>query len=226
VLAVSEIFGPTYQGEGSTAGRRCSFLRLAGCNLHCSWCDTPYSWDWTRFDRHAEVSTLTVEEVASRLPHADRLVVTGGEPLLQTRALRELLPLLMARGWTIEVETAGTLSPAPLVPYVDQWNVSPKLLSSGNDPGRAFVPEVLREFRRLPNVCWKFVCGSVQDVTDAANLIELVDVHPSVVWIQPEGTDPEAWLASARLLAPVALSLGMNLSPRLHALLWGPRRGV
>src|SRR5438046_5626962 len=46
-LVVSEIFGPTFQGEGPSLGRRCVFLRLGACNLHCRWCDTPYTWDWT-----------------------------------------------------------------------------------------------------------------------------------------------------------------------------------
>ena len=49
-LPLSEVFGPTFQGEGPHAGRRCAFVRLGGCNLSCEWCDTPYTWDATRYD--------------------------------------------------------------------------------------------------------------------------------------------------------------------------------
>ena len=60
-LAVSEIFGPTLQGEGPSSGRRAMFLRLAGCNLSCSWCDTAYTWDWSRYDKKAEVTMMQVD---------------------------------------------------------------------------------------------------------------------------------------------------------------------
>lgn len=61
-LVVSEVFGPTHQGEGPHAGQLCAFVRLMGCNLSCSWCDTPYTWDASRYDLKAEGHRMTVED--------------------------------------------------------------------------------------------------------------------------------------------------------------------
>ena len=106
-LVVSEVFGPTVQGEGPTIGRRAAFVRLGRCNLDCSWCDTPYTWDWDRYDPKVELHERPVAEVVAEVEAmgVDWVVVTGGEPLLQQR---RLLPFLLAasdRGWTVEVET-------------------------------------------------------------------------------------------------------------------------
>ena len=62
-LRVNEIFGPTFQGEGPHAGQSAVFLRTSGCNLNCSWCDTPYTWDWERYDREAETHPMAPNEV-------------------------------------------------------------------------------------------------------------------------------------------------------------------
>ena len=52
-LRVAEVFGPTFQGEGPSAGRRAAFIRLSGCGVGCTWCDEPQTWDWSRFSRAA-----------------------------------------------------------------------------------------------------------------------------------------------------------------------------
>src|SRR5687768_16310689 len=93
-----EIFA-SLQGEGPSAGRRSVFVRLSRCNLACSWCDTAYTWRFTgpdAFERKAEQATLTESDTASRILAlgGNRLVVTGGEPLLQAPALTKLLALL------------------------------------------------------------------------------------------------------------------------------------
>jgi organic radical activating enzyme len=59
-LLVAEMFGPTFQGEGPSAGQRAVFVRTSRCNLSCSWCDTPHTWDWSRFDPHAEARRIPV----------------------------------------------------------------------------------------------------------------------------------------------------------------------
>jgi organic radical activating enzyme len=98
-LVISEVFGPTLQGEGPSAGRPAGFVRLGRCNLACDWCDTKYTWDWENYDPQEELHT---EQVATVLEQLDAmgvgmLVVTGGEPLLQQRNLPPLLHEVKAR---------------------------------------------------------------------------------------------------------------------------------
>jgi len=115
LLNVNEVFGPTVQGEGPHAGRRATFLRMAGCNLACSWCDTAYSWDWSRYERDRETHPTSPVDVAEDIARrgADLLVITGGEPMLQQPGLARLLPILRS-GWgsgQVDVETNGTIVP-------------------------------------------------------------------------------------------------------------------
>jgi len=125
VLVVAEVFGPTFQGEGPSAGRRAMFLRLGRCNLDCTWCDTPYTWDWSRFDPAIELHQRSVEDVMGELDGigADLLVITGGEPMLQQRNLPPIVSGAHARGWRVEVETNGTIAPPAGLDWVC---VSPK----------------------------------------------------------------------------------------------------
>src|SRR5687768_9454687 len=92
-LVVSEVFGPTWQGEGPSLGRRAGFVRLGRCNLACSWCDTPYTWDWDRFDPAVELTRMSVDAIADRIASMEvpLVVITGGEPLLQQSHLAPLL---------------------------------------------------------------------------------------------------------------------------------------
>ena len=62
VLVVSEVFGPTFQGEGPSSGQRAMFVRLGRCNLDCAFCDTAYTWDWTRYDPDAELRRRSVDD--------------------------------------------------------------------------------------------------------------------------------------------------------------------
>ena len=117
-----EIFA-SIQGEGPSMGRPCAFIRLSRCNLACQWCDTAYTWrftgdnrphrDGTSFDRAANQVTLPRRRPPPGSPQLgmDRLVVTGGEPLLQAPALARLLEALP--GMQVEIETNGTIAAPP-----------------------------------------------------------------------------------------------------------------
>lgn len=236
-LAVSEVFGPTIQGEGPSLGAPAIFLRTAGCNLGCVWCDTAYTWDWKRFDRDKEVVKLdtaaVAQQIAARRPDSwasGVLVLTGGEPLLQQRALAEVLQDLHHREqeWHVEVETAGTRMPDELLPWVDQYNVSLKLEHSGNPLLKRRVPEVITAFSALErgdgaDVVWKFVCAEPQDLAEVDALVR--DFVLRNVWIMPEGTDHESVIAHARALLPDVLARGYRMTPRFHVDLWGHERG-
>ena len=93
------------QGEGASLGTQSVFLRLALCNLACIWCDTKYTWDWHNYDYHREAMELTqqqVEESITKYP-CHHLVITGGEPLLQKRALEPLVRSLKSKGFSLRL---------------------------------------------------------------------------------------------------------------------------
>jgi 7-carboxy-7-deazaguanine synthase len=233
-LTISEVFGPTVQGEGPSAGRRCGFLRLALCNLDCAWCDTPYTWDWsgkngTAYDRKVETRREALSDVAAALVAMpiDMLVVSGGEPLVQTFALARLLALLPPEWW-VEIETNGTKIPSDgLAAYVDQWNVSPKLAHSGVARERAWVPDALDWFvNRAPSrVAFKFVCQTKADLDEVALLVEASGMDARTVWIMPEGRDHDTLRRHGEDIADEAIRRGWNLTGRMHVELWGDTRG-
>ena len=108
VLRVTEFF-VSLQGEGNHAGRRCAFIRLAGCNLSCPWCDTPYSWKPGEFGPD-ERQPMTIGELLERTAEArvELVEVTGGEPLLQS-ATMDLLMALCDTGYHVSLDTSGSV---------------------------------------------------------------------------------------------------------------------
>lgn len=226
-LVVAEVFGPTFQGEGPSAGRLAMFVRLGRCNLDCAWCDTPYTWDWTRHDPAEELRTRTVDDVAAQLNGigAPLLVVTGGEPLLQQGGLERLLACTRQAGWRTEIETNGTVAPRPgLLALVDGWNVSPKLANSGIATARRIKPDVLQTLAATGRAAAKFVVTAPGDLDEVAAIADAGDLRD--VWIMPEATDGETLARRLQELAPLVLARGWNLSNRLHVALWGDARGV
>ncbi len=221
-----EIFH-SIQGEGVTTGTPAVFLRLAGCNLACTWCDTRYSWDWERFSLDNEVLSLSPDEVEMRMlsfgcPH---LVITGGEPLLQQRELVPLAESMKQRGYYCEVETNGTLAPMPeMVEAVSQWNVSPKTGNSGNQRRRREIPQALSAFRQTDNAYFKFVIAEPADIEEVCRLIDSYDLPPQRVVLMPEGVTPQVLQERSRWLAEVCAQRGFRFSTRLHILLWGNER--
>jgi 7-cyano-7-deazaguanosine (preQ0) biosynthesis protein QueE len=226
-LVVSEVFGPTFQGEGPSAGRRAGFVRVGRCPLSCAWCDTAYTWDWERFDPAVELSRRPVDDVLAEIDAmaVDMVVITGGEPLAQRSGLATLVRGLRERGTRIEVETSGVIAPEPaVVPLVDQWNVSPKLANSGMAVERRIVPEALAAFVATGRAIFKFV---VVDPADLDEIGALADEHRlQPVWVMPEGTDAATITNRMRALADPVLARGWHMTPRLQVLVWGDRRGV
>lgn len=224
-IAINEIFGPTIQGEGLSLGEPTFFLRLSGCNLKCSFCDTPWTWQWDRFDIRAESHTLTVDDVLARLLDLKKdlpiryLVVSGGEPMLQQSGLDDLARHLP--DWFIEVETAGTK--VLQLDFADQYNVSLKLASSGNGPER-LNPAAIRSLRDTGKANWKFV---VFDVNDFQEIDALVKEHRlSPVIVMPEGIDAGTISDRSKEIVPYAIDRGYRVTTRLHIALFGNRRGV
>ena len=232
-----EIFA-SLQGEGLSIGRPVAFVRLSRCNLACQWCDTAYTWRFTgdnrphrdglAFERGANQIVLDEAEVAARIAALgqDRLVITGGEPLLQGAALARMVGLLPA-GTAVEIETNGTVAPHPaLDPLVAQYNVSPKLAHSGNPAELALVPERLAAFAADPRAFFKFVVATPDDVAEVLALQESFGLPGERLFLMPEGTSPAQINARLKWLAPLALAQRLRLTDRLHIHLYGDTRGT
>ena len=226
-LVVSEVFGPTIQGEGPSAGRAASFVRLSRCNLSCSWCDTPYSWDHRRFDLRVESTTLVVEDIVERLVRLppELVVLTGGEPAIQLGPAIELVDALNRRGKSVEVETNGTLALEQLTDLCRLIVVSPKLANSGLPQSDRIRFAVLEELAALENVVFKFVVTSLGDLDEAEALATRLSIRPAAVWIMPEGIEHSVVTQRMQLLADSVAARGWSLSGRLQLLLWDGRRG-
>ena len=234
-----EIFA-SLQGEGVSAGTPCVFVRLSRCNLACRWCDTPYTWNWTstpfahddavQWPREANRVRLEVDDVARRILALDpeRLVVTGGEPLLQPGPLAALLTILkhVRPTLAVEVETNGTraLTPA-LDPLVDQLNVSPKLAHSGNGAER-IMPAVLARTAADPRAWFKFVVADEADVKEVAALVVTHRLPANRVLLMAEGRSSAVLRERQAWLEPLCAAHGWRFTDREHIHLWGDARGV
>jgi 7-carboxy-7-deazaguanine synthase len=227
-VKISEIFY-SVQGEGSLLGVPSVFVRTSGCNLRCSWCDTPYtSW-------RPEGEMMSMEEVleAVRNYGASHVVVTGGEPMIAP-GMPAFTEALRAQGLHITIETAGTVD-APVV--CDLMSISPKLSNSvphGIEGGRwaarheklRLQPDVLKRLIGRYRFQLKFVVSAPGDLTEIQEIIRATGVPNSEVILMPEGTDPQTLAERSRWVVEICKEKGFRFSPRLHIDLWGQKRGV
>jgi len=233
----AEIFA-SLQGEGASIGRPSTFIRLSRCNLACRWCDTAYTWRFTgdnrphrdelSFERSANQVTMSEAEAAARIAALppERLVITGGEPLLQAPALARMIAALPAP-MHIEVETNGTVMPPPaLDALIDQYNVSPKLSHSGNAAELALPPERLAHWAAEPRAWFKFVVASPADVDEVLALQRAHAIPAERIYLMPEGRDSATLRERARWLARICSDNRFNFTDRLHIHLYGDTRGT
>jgi 7-carboxy-7-deazaguanine synthase len=226
-LRVSELFS-SLQGEGPSTGEPAFFVRLAHCNLRCGFCDTKYTWDFERHPYADEVSEWSVESLAERIAAApeQRLIVTGGEPLLQQAALARLLERVLPDVF-VEVETNGTLAPSDeLVARVDQWNVSPKLESSGNQLADRRNDAALARFLATGRAWLKVVVESERDCLETERWLAELGWPRQRALLMPEARDRRTLRERAPFVRRAALSRGLGFSTRLHLELWDGRRGA
>lgn len=224
-LGINEIFGPTFQGEGKSFGMPCAFLRLAGCGLACVWCDTKYTWDWNNYDPKKEIHPTELDDAYNQIVKigTKNLVISGGEPLLQQKHLLPLALRLRNNGWWIEIETAGVIIPIDYE-IADQFNVSPKLINSGNSLKKRYKPEALRSFAESKKSIFKFVVSNIDDFEEIDTLVNGFRMKP--VYIMPEGVSAENIATGLKNIATETVARQYNLTTRLHVELYGNRRGI
>ena len=211
-LKIYEIFY-SIQGESTFAGRPCVLVRLTGCQMRCSWCDTEYAFHggaWMGLDE-------VMEKVAAF--GCPLVEVTGGEPLLQPGCL-PLLTALCDAGYEVLLETGGGLEIAPVDPRVRRI-LDIKCPASGESTNNRW--ENLADLRATDEI--KFVVADRADYDWAKGVIAerslagVCPIHFSPVWETCPPAELAAWILADRL--PVRLTL------QQHKILWGKdTRGV
>src|SRR5687767_1882561 len=195
-MRVAELFY-SIQGEGKLTGVPSAFVRASGCNLRCSWCDTPYaSWD-------PQGDDIAVGEIVRRVSEigAKHVVLTGGEPMIMPD-IEPLCDALKTRGHHLTIETAATVfKPVKL----DLASLSPKLSNStphereggrfaaAHERQRLNVPGIQQFIDTSPDFQLKFVVADETDLTEIDQILsQLNRWQPSDVLLMPEGTTTEA----------------------------------
>ncbi|MBK9171305.1 MAG: 7-carboxy-7-deazaguanine synthase QueE [Bryobacterales bacterium] len=223
-MKISEIFY-SIQGEGTLVGVPSIFIRTSGCNLRCSWCDTPYtSWQ----PEGADMSLDEILAAAAKYP-TTHVVVTGGEPMIAPD-IAALTQMLRTRGLHITIETAGTVY-APVA--CDLMSLSPKLANSTPEGHWAaqhdrlrYQPGILRRLMSEYDYQMKFVVSLPGDLDEIEVVIAETGAAREKVVLMPEGTDAAILRERGVWVAEACKREGFRYTPRLHVDLYGHRRGV
>lgn len=229
-MKVSEVFY-SIQGEGKLVGVPSVFVRASGCNLRCSWCDTPYSsWEPEGVEMGVARIVAEVEKHGAR-----HVVLTGGEPVIMPE-IEELAGALKGKGQHITVETAATVF-KPIA--MDLASLSPKLANStphereggrfalAHERQRMNIPVIQQFIDAAPDFQLKFVVSCEMDLAEIEGILEqLSGWKAEDVLLMPEGRDAQTLAERGQWVAEICKGRGFRYCPRVHVELWGARRGV
>lgn len=234
----------TIQGEGKLNGIPSLFIRMAGCNLRCCWqlpdgsispCDTLYA---SYRIKHARV--VSVEEIYRTIrqntSHIRHIVITGGEPLLQAKELKELcMKLKPEKDYHFTLETNATLFDPELAAYIDLFSLSPKLTAS--HPGSVAQeeyqkPACIQSYidyarRHHKDIQFKFVHACPQDISEIKELLSgLRHWNNEDILLMPVGGTPELQQRQQHFTLACCIENGWRYCERLHIRLFGCQAGV
>lgn len=241
LISISEIFGPTIQGEGALIGCQTIFVRTAGCDYRCLWCDTAhavlpeYEKEWQSLDAQ------TIFNEIERLSNLQPMWVTlsGGNPSIQE--LGELIKLGHNKGYKFSMETQGSIS-KPWFSLLDQITLSPKPPSSAMNFKQRLLDRCLQSCGDKTDVSLKFVIADNDDLVWAKSIADqYLDIS---CYIQPCNTQAslEGDLTKnadttdkidqqSQMIALIDATQTLNwhqvrILPQLHTWLWGDQKGV
>lgn len=237
-IRISEIFGPTIQGEGALIGQPTVFVRTGGCDYRCSWCDTlhavdnDFRADWTPMSA-AEIFT-EVEKLSGGKPIMVSL--SGGNPAIQP--LKPLIALGHEKGYAFALETQGSIA-KDWFADLDVLTLSPKPPSSGMDTDYDLLTECIQRAGDNADISLKIV---IQDEADYLYARQLSKKYPDLpMYLQPVNHTPppvdkecaeidiDGIMSRMRWLVDRAAQdhwHDVRILPQLHVLLWGNQRGV
>ena len=235
-IPVLEIFGPTVQGEGMAIGQKTMFIRTAGCDYSCSWCDSSFTWDGS--EKH-NIIWMTAEEVWKSLVELggdtfSHITISGGNPALLS-SLAPVVELLKEKQMTLAIETQGSKW-QDWLPSIDEVTLSPKPPSSGMKTDFDILSSIIHKLERHPKTCLKVV---IFDEIDFAYAEMVHQKFPHMPFFLQVGNswlnaDDESllqymlkryeWLIDETMKSTVFKNV--KVLPQLHAFVWGNKRGV
>ncbi|MGP4041005.1 7-carboxy-7-deazaguanine synthase QueE [Gracilibacillus sp. D59] len=239
-LPVLEIFGPTIQGEGMVIGRKTMFVRTAGCDYSCAWCDSSFTWDGSAKE---DIVKMTSVDIFERLKEIggdkfDHVTISGGNPAL-LKHMGELIEILHSNNMEVALETQGSRWQDWFL-EVDDLTISPKPPSSKMKTNWSMLDDIVAQLEkndRLTQTSMKVVIFDDNDLDYAK------DVHksyPGVPFFIQVGNDNLEEVAPNELASHLLtkyewlIDQVMNSSalndvrvlPQIHTLVWGNKRGV
>ncbi|MED3762877.1 7-carboxy-7-deazaguanine synthase QueE [Ureibacillus sp. FSL K6-8385] len=239
-IPVIEIFGPTIQGEGMVIGQKTMFVRTAGCDYSCSWCDSSFTWDGSGKDL---IRQMTPEEIWSELKRLGGngfsfVTISGGNPAL-IRNIGELVRILKDNRMKICVETQGSRWQDWLYD-IDQLTISPKPPSSGMKTDFAALSEMLDKLKARNgsgHISLKVVVFNDEDYQFAKEVHRRLPAIPFYLQVGNDDTTSEDREKLVRHLLGkyeelIRKAMGdeelkdVRVLPQLHTLVWGNKRGV
>ncbi|KKB42008.1 7-carboxy-7-deazaguanine synthase QueE [Bacillus thermotolerans] len=237
-IPVLEIFGPTVQGEGAVIGRKTMFVRTAGCDYRCAWCDSAFTWDGSAKD---QIRLLTPEETWSELVRlagrsCDHVTISGGNPALLPQ-IADLAALLKKEGVQTALETQGSRWQDWFYD-IDDLTISPKPPSSGMDTDFEQLTAIIGQLKKREKaVSLKVVIFDEQDLSFAKKVHEL---YPEVPFFLQTGNGQLSEQDSSALLPYLVNRYewlidqvmsdadwkNVRVLPQLHTFVWGNKQGV
>lgn len=240
MIPVAEIFGPTIQGEGPHVGMKTLFVRVAGCDFKCAWCDSKFAWkidgSIIRYDTK-ELADILVQECNNS--KCSNVVLTGGNPCLYD--FKEVIDILHDNNITVDIETQGSKMPDWLL-EVDLLVISPKAPSSKQPDVYKTVNEYMKLLSSIrQKVAIKIPVFNEEDFEFAMKYYALVDYY------REKGVDIDLYLSvgntntteagdiSKRVLSDYEKLINMVANsymervfilPQVHTLVWGNKQGV
>ena len=206
---ICEIF-KSIQGEGGLQGVPSILIRMFGCNLNCSWCDT----------NTLKYQEMSVMEIINKIKsfNCKNVIITGGEPTIQIN-LNELILLLKSYGYHVTVETNAVLKTTL---DCDLVSMSPKLSHSGNDM-ICLNLEAIRHYITNNNYQLKFVCRpNVKDIEEVLYILKQIRHYdPFKVMVMPLASTPEELYDIQKQLVQLCIKYNLRYANRLQLQIWG-----
>ncbi len=235
-IRISEIFGPTIQGEGALIGRPTVFVRTGGCDYRCNWCDTLHAVDSENRHEWLPMSAQEVLAEIEKLSGGKPLMISlsGGNPAIQP--LGDLIKLGKAKGYEFTLETQGSIS-QEWFKDLDVLTLSPKPPSSGEKTDWAKLASCVDIAANSADIALKVVVMDEDDYAFARHVAERYPLLP--LFLQPanhtpptadsEYVDMDGVMDRMRWLVDRVIKDGwydVCILPQLHVLIWGNQKGV